>query len=115
MNLHLTVYYLHNGFTLDTQVDADSPVKADEILSSKPEVMEFRNAFVDEMTKQTEDSQINLSLDQKASDDTRFKYKLLAIIAHLGNSGTQCGHYVADVFRYYIHSKSIVFHWRVSS
>ena len=88
-------------------MDADSPVKADEILSSKPEVMEFRNAFVDEMTKQPEDVQINMSLDQKASDDSRFKYKLLAVITHLGNSGTQCGHYVADVFRYYIYSKSI--------
>ena len=88
--------------TLATPVDKDLSGEANEVrLSSNSEVIEFRNAFVDEMTKEAEYSQIKLKLGQKA-DDTNFEYKLSAIITHLGNSSTKCGHYVADVFRYAI-------------
>ena len=68
-------------------------------LSSYSEDVEFRDAFIDEMTKETDESQIYLNISKHSSDDADFEYKLSGIITHLGNSSTQCGRYIADVYR----------------
>ena len=59
--------------------------------------MEFRDVFADEMGKEMDDLPMDKTLLE--SDRAKCQYRLSATITHLGNSSTQSGHYVADVYR----------------
>ena len=71
------------------------PNEAD--LSTQSEILEFKDVFAEEMKKEEEYVPIDSKLVE--SDGPKFQYHLSSIITHLGNSSTECGHYVADVFR----------------